>query len=54
MMLHGILGVRKAVLHNGVVLEVLEVTLNIRLAQARRRVVFSVSVFVLLPVSHLP
>ena len=46
-MLHGILRVRKAVLHNDVVLEVLEVTLTVRLAQARRRAVFSVSVFVL-------
>ena len=53
MMLHGILRVRKAVLHDDVVLEVLEVTLTVRLPEARR-VVFSVSVFVLLPVSHLP
>ena len=51
MMLHGILRVRKAVLHNDVVLEVLEVTLAVRLAQARRRVVFA---GVLLPVNHLP
>ena len=48
MMLHGILRVRKAVLHDDVVLEVLEVTLTVRLPEARRRVVF---VLVLLPVS---
>ena len=41
MMLHGILGIRKAVLHNNVVLEVLEVTLTVRLAQVRRRVGFA-------------
>ena len=51
MMLHGILGVRKAVLHNNVVLKVLEVTLTVRLAQVRRRVVFAGG---LLPVNHLP
>ena len=49
-MLHGILRVREAVLHNDVVLAVLEVTLTVRLAQARRRVVFA---WVLLPVNHL-
>ena len=42
MMLHGILRVRKAVLRDDVVLVVLEVALTVRLAQARRRVVFCV------------
>ena len=51
MMLHGILSVREAVLHNNVVLEVLKVTLTVRLAQVRRRVVFARA---LLPVNHLP
>ena len=51
MLLHGILGVREAVLHNNVVLKVLEVTLAVRLAQVRRRVVFA---WVLLLVNHLP
>ena len=50
MMLHGILGIRKAVLHNNVVLKVLEVTLTVRLAQVRRRVF----AWVLLLVNHLP
>ena len=51
MMLHGILGGSELVLRDHVILVVLEVTLTVRLAQARRGVVF---VFVLLLVSHLP
>ena len=52
MMLHGILGDSKLVLRDDVRLVVLEVTLTVRLTQARRGVVFVVSRMLLL-VSHL-
>ena len=54
MMLHGILGGSELVLRKDIVLMVLQVTLTVWMAQARRGVALVVSLVLLLLVSHFP